>query len=314
MSSSKAIVDVVIVNWNSGAQLRECLQSIAKHDLGACATVVVVDNGSSDNSCVRIDEYGLPLKIIRNSVNLGFGAACNQGAALGKGDFVLFLNPDTRLLSASISHALEFMCSPDAKSVGICGVQLIDENSHISKTCSRFPAIGHFICSALGVDRLRPFFHSGALMVEWDHARTRVVDQVMGAFFFIRRELFEKLEGFDNRFFVYYEEVDLSYRAANAGWKSVYLATANVFHAGGGTSRQIKATRLFYSLRSRILYGLKNFGFLRVGLLLAVTIFIEPMTRFIFSIAGGRLEDAKNTLSAYWRLLVSLPSILILRR
>ena len=97
-------------------------------------------------------------------------------------------------------------------------------------------------------------------MREWNHEESREVDQVMGAFFLVRQKLFEEWGGFDERFFVYLEDVDFSSRARRVGWRSFYMAGVKAYHKGGGTSEQIKSTRLFYSLRSRILYSYKHFS------------------------------------------------------
>jgi GT2 family glycosyltransferase len=143
-------------------------------------------------------------------------------------------------------------------------------------------------------------------MAEWDHAQTRQVDQVIGAFFLVRRGLFESLHGFDERFFVYFEEVDFAYRARQAGWLSVYLADAQAFHAGGGTSNQVKARRLFYSLRSRLLYAFKHFSWTgAVGVLLA-TLLLEPVSRTALALFRHSWAGLKETWAAYgmlWRWL-----------
>ena len=95
---------------------------------------------------------------------------------------------------------------------------------------------------------------------EWAHDETREVDQVMGAFFFVRRSVFEALGGFDERFFVYFEDMDFAVRARERGWRSVYLATAQAFHRGQGTTERAVPRRMFYFARSRILYARKHFG------------------------------------------------------
>ena len=122
-------LDIVIVNWNAGKQLHDCLESIASvaRDGFTLRRVVLVDNGSSDDSIVGLDSYSFPLDLIRNSVNQGFGAACNQGAALCDSQFILFLNPDTVLLEHSLTAPLAFMDNETNKDVGICGIQLVDE-------------------------------------------------------------------------------------------------------------------------------------------------------------------------------------------
>jgi GT2 family glycosyltransferase len=126
----------------------------------------------------------------------------------------------------------------------------------------------------------------------------------MGAFFLIRREVFEACKGFDERFFVYFEEVDLSWRAKQVGWDSWYVTDTRAFHAGGGTSRQVKAQRLFYSLRSRLLYSFKHFPRWQAWLLMGVTCVIEPLIRTAWCLARGDGADVRNTWSAYrmlWR-------------
>jgi len=104
-------LDIVIVNWNSGEQLKSCLESIVKTDKTGFELnkVVVVDNASSDNSLFGLEEIDLPLKIIRNSTNRGFAAACNQGAKESDADYLLFLNPDTVLFKDSLSKPIAFM-------------------------------------------------------------------------------------------------------------------------------------------------------------------------------------------------------------
>ncbi len=303
----------ILVNWNAGSQLAEAVTSIAQHHHNFVSSVILVDNASVDDSLAHVEVLtGLPfqLHIIRNTENRGFGAACNQGAALANSEFLLFLNPDTRLFEHSLSVPLTFMQRPENVHVGIVGIQLSDEHNHIARSCARFPSLGIFLAQALGVNRLPWLRHLTQFMAEWSHDTTQQVDQVMGAFFLIRRSLFESLGGFDERFFVYFEEVDLSLRTRQAGWHSVYLADAQAFHAGGGTSRQVKAHRLFYSLRSRLLYGFKHFTRWQAWALLVVTLVLEPVSRSVFSLLRGGVQDVRNTLKAYGMLYRDLPGIL----
>lgn len=291
-------IDIVIVNWNAGKQLRECVDSVRAYGAGTVARVVVVDNGSADGSADAVD--GLPgVELIRTGENLGFAAACNRGAAVGDAPYLLFLNPDARLFPNSLSTPLAFMERPENADVGICGVQLVDEEGRVSRTCARFPTLGRLAAGALGLDKL-PGLHGVAIhMRDWDHAETRTVDHVIGAFFLIRRDLFERLGGFDERFFVYIEDVDLSLRARRLGWRSVYLAGAQAFHAGGGISRQVKAHRLFYSLRSRLLYGFKHFPGWQAWVLTGVTCLVEPLTRTGYCLARLDWAGVRNTWAAY---------------
>ncbi len=115
----------------------------------------------------------------------------------------------------------------------------------------------------------------------------------------MRRKLFTKLNGFDELFFVYLEDVDFSYRASQEGYSSYYLTSTSAYHKGGGSSEKVKDVRLFYSLRSKILYGYKHFNFFSATLLAFLTLIIEPVTRIIFSLIKKSIPDVMETLKAY---------------
>lgn len=289
-------VDIVIVNWNAGQQLRECIDSVVQYSDSLVSNTIVVDNGSTDKSDDTVDGVA-DITLVRAGENLGFGKACNVGANLASSEFILFLNPDARLFPGTLVASLNFMRQPENASTGICGVQLVDENRNVVRTCARFPSVHGFVSHATGIDRIIPMV--GHFMREWDHSMTRQVDQVMGAFFLVRRSLYEELGGFDERFFVYFEEVDFSYRARQLGWMSTYFADAQAFHAGGGTSYQVKAKRLFYSLRSRLLYVFKHFNPLAITVVLPTTLLCEPVTRSLLAIGRHSWASLKETWSAY---------------
>jgi len=297
------LVSIVVVNWNAGKQLRACVDSIAQHAHELACETIVVDNASTDGSEVGIED--LPnITLIRTGANLGFGKACNLGAQQTKNEFLLFLNPDAALYADTLPKALAYMQDPANAKVGIAGVQLLDEVGQVSRSCARFPSALGFVAHAFGLDRFYP--RLGHAMAEWDHAQTREVDQVIGAFFLVRRELFEALHGFDERFFVYFEEVDFAYRAHKAGWRSLYLADAQAFHAGGGTSNRVKARRLFYSLRSRLLYTFKHFSWIGAVGVLLVTLLVEPVSRSALALLRRSWSGLRETWAAYgmlWRWL-----------
>lgn len=298
------MIAVVVVNWNAGKMLISCLASIVDYGAGLVDEVVVVDNNSSDRSDLIAEN--LPnTTLLRAGANLGFGKACNLGAQHVQSEYLLFLNPDAALFRDTLPKVIEYMQHPANSRVGICGVQLLDEFGRVSKSCARFPHPISFIAHAVGVDRFFPKL--GHFMADWDHEKTREVDHVIGAFFLIRRDLFESIGGFDERFFVYLEDLDLSRRVRQAGWTSVYLTGARAFHAGGGTSNQVKARRLFYSLRSRLVYAFKHFSKVNaLGVLLA-TILVEPVSRLAFALLRRSWSGFKETWIAYGMLLRWLP-------
>lgn len=298
-------ISVIIVNWNTGARLMDCIDSIAKYHHNLVSSVIIVDNASTDNSLVQIEAIkNLPfqLEIIRNPNNRGFSAACNQGAEKATSEYLLFLNPDTRLFDNSLLVPIAYLQESCNKTVGIVGIQLLDELNCISKSCARFPTLSIFMWQALGINRLPGLRHLNTHMSDWEHDETRAVDHVIGAYYLMRCSLFNKLAGFDERFFVYLEDLDFSLRVQKAGYQSVYLAEAQAFHAGGGASRQVKAHRLFYSLRSRLLYSFKHFRFWQAWIVVLITLSVESVTRTIFSLIYSGLDGISNTWYAYYML------------
>jgi hypothetical protein len=241
---------------------------------------------------------------------MGFAAACNQAAPGSDVDLVLFLNPDTRVFSDSIDRAVTVLSDQKHSSAGICGIQLVDGEGRVSRSCARLPTLRLFLSSALGLNRIFPSAFRGHFMAEWDHAHSREVDHVIGAFYLIRGPLLRSLGGFDERFFMYLEDLDLSARARAAGYSCWYLAGARAFHRGGGSSEQVKAARLFYSLRSRILYGYKHFGFFSANLLMLVTLLVEPVIRLGFAVIRRAANEIGETASAYALLWRDSPHIL----
>jgi len=306
-----ASLDIVIVNWNAGEQLRRCLDSLAKTERGGfdLKRVVVVDNASSDGSAGGLDCPTLPLAIVGNSRNEGFAAACNRGASGSGADYLLFLNPDTELFAGSISKPVAFMESPENQRIGIAGIQLVDERGAVSRSCAAFPSLARCISRALGLYQLWPRALPSYIMQEWDHGASREVDHVSGAFYLARRAVFETLGGFDERFFVYLEDLDFSYRTKLAGWKSYYLAEARAFHRGGGVSEQVKAERLFYSTSSRILYARKHFRGIEALVVAFVTLTLEPVIRIAAAAFSGSFERAQENARGYCMLYRALPRI-----
>jgi GT2 family glycosyltransferase len=302
-ADSRRGLSIIIVNWNTGNMLRECLFSIAAARLPVgwvLEHVVVVDNASSDNSVEQIEQLGLPLAIVRNPMNRGFGSACNQGAHYGHSEVLLFLNPDTRLLEESLIDPIQKLTEKTAPP-GIVGVQLLDDEGNVSVSCARFPRARHFAAAALGLDRIWPRF--AHLMVDWDHRETRVVDQVMGAFFMTKRHLFETLGGFDEQFFVYFEEVDFALRAKERGWPSLFLAGTQAYHIGGGSSSKVRDRRLMYQLRSRILYARKHYRITELAFVHLTVWLLEPLTRTMFALVRGRIDDALSVWRGYGLLV-----------
>lgn len=309
-------LDIVIVNWNAGALLGRCVGSIGAALTGGVALdrLVVVDNASRDESADALPGNGLPLVVLRNDTNRGFAAGCNQGAAGSRADHILFLNPDTRLGPASLAPAVAFLEDPANAWVGVLGIRLRGEDGAVQRSCARAPTPGRLVAQAVGLDRLLPRVFPPHFMTEWDHGDTRSVDQVMGAFLLIRRSLFEALGGFDERYFVYFDDVDLCLSAREAGWGVVHHAGGEAEHKGCGTTESIKDIRLFYALRSRLLFAAKRFGPGALAAVAVATLVVEPLMRIGHAMTRG----AGDEVAAVWRgarmLWADLPNLWARRR
>ena len=255
-------IDIVIVNWNAGELLQKCIRSVgsAVQGSGLVVKLIVVDNDSSDQSAANLQSPECPLVVVRNIKNVGFGAACNQGAREGHAEFLLFLNPDTEISAENLREPVAFLREPANARYGVCGIQLRDESGDISRSCARIPTVFQLLFTSVGLAQAFPGLPFGIPMTDWDHRSSRDVDHVIGAFYLIRRTLFSAVGGFDERYFVYLEDLDLSLRVRQAGYVSRYLTSTFAHHVGGGTSRQIKARRLFYSIDSRLTFLRRHFG------------------------------------------------------
>ena len=308
-----ADLDIVIVNWNAGHKLFECLKSIQHSNASEAfclAKCIVVDNASTDDSLEKIKEIDLPLELIVNAENKGFGSASNQGARRGMSEYILFLNPDVRLFPDSLSKSFSFLEVAHDQKIGILGIQMIDQKNEIHRNTARFPTPTSLFYQMLGADRLWPRKFPSLFMMDWTHMDSRVVDQVPGSFFLMRRSLFEELNGFDERFFMYFEDLDLAYRASKAGWPSYYLSTVKAFHHGGGTTDQVKARRLFYVLRSRIAYVAKHFGYYHAVWIVIASLAMELWVRLGWSLLHLSARNFLEALEAYVLYVRELPALL----
>lgn len=304
-------LDIIIVNWNAGTLLRDCIESIREShcDSLALSRVVVVDNASTDESIAALPDDFAALEVIRNRHNRGFAAACNQGAAGSHADYLLFLNPDIRLDPETLAGAVGFMENDAHQAIEISGIRLRGEDGETQRCCARFPTPGRILGQALGLDRLLPGVIMPHFMTEWDHRDSRAVPQVMGAFLLIRAAAFRRVRGFDERFFLYYEDVDLCRRVADAGGLCFHNAEVSAVHVGGGTTKAILARRQYLAAASRILYARKYFG-AGAALVILAALLAEPMARSGRALLRGRAQELTDTLTAMRHLWRAMPDLL----
>ncbi len=227
-------VSIIIVSFNAGKCLDECLNSINKASLGVQVEVIVVDNHSTEDIAGLVKEKYPAVHFIQNTVNLGFAKACNQGLNKSGGEYILFLNPDTIVGEGVLDKCIEFMqAHTDA---GGLGVRMINPKGKYLRESKRgFPTIKASFGKMLGLYRLFPHsqFFSAYYMGHLPEYETNVVDVLSGAFLMMPADLAKRLGGFDERFFMYAEDIDLSYRIIQSGYKNYYYPEVTITHLKG---------------------------------------------------------------------------------
>lgn len=292
-------ISIIIVNWNTGHSLKKCLESINKLSMNYynLLDVIIIDNASTDDSLELIECFLKPnikeshhyeVKLIKNIVNEGFAKACNLGAKYSHSDFILFLNPDMILYENTLDKCFNYINDANIKNLGALGIKLLDEQGITLRTCSRLPKKRYFLAKCLGLNKIIKRWN--AFMLEWNHEDSRVVDEVIGAFFLVIRKQFEEMLGFDERFFVYYEEVDYCKRLKDEGYYVYYNADATAFHEGGASSSKVKDYRLFYELRSRYQYEQKHYGN-RNAFIIRLLINLEYVSRYLYLVLSHRRDE-----------------------
>ena len=242
-------LSIIIVNYNSKTLIEQCIVSI-QHACGSIENeIIVVDNDSSDGSKEYLPSKFPDLKFILNHENAGFARACNQGFKISSGRYVLFLNPDTILAGHCLDDCISFFeTHPDA---GAVGVRMTDIRNRFLKESKRgAPTPSASFYKLFGLAAIFPGSKTFSKYYEGHLAEkeNNPVDVLSGAFMMTRREVFEKVNGFDERFFMYAEDIDLSMRIIEEGYKNYYLGTVSVTHLkGGSTTYDRNYVNNFYS-------------------------------------------------------------------
>lgn len=253
-------VTVSIVNWNTVDELRECLNSVLAQSGSISVEVIVVDNASSDGSPDMLKtEFADRVTLIANSENRGFGAAHNQAIERSSGRYVFVLNPDSRVLRADVlGRMVDYM---DANpSIGMLGPRIVNPDGTLQFSARRFPPMfaGMFRHTILGKLFPKNRFVREYLMSDNAHDQTMDVDWLSGSALMARRETFEQIGLFDERFFMYCEDVDWCKRVHDGGWRVVYYPEVEVSHRIGAASDKNPIAMIKQHHRSYLRYFLKH--------------------------------------------------------
>lgn len=279
------MISTITVNYKTADYLERMLESLFAHHTEGGLEVIVVENGSGDDLS-RIEERFSNVVFIRSEMNLGFAGGCNLGIKSAHGDFVVLLNPDIVFTEPALYEIQdEMMRDP---SVGIGGISLKNLDGSQQKCVWRFPTPKDQLLVLLKVHHLFPSI--GPIrtwrMDDFDYTQSADVDQVMGAFFCMRRELLHELKGLDDGFFMWYEEVDFCRRATQSGWRVRYFANISAKHKKGSSFDRVPTVSKQKMLRRSVRYYMrKHFGS-KVGFLFWI---LEPVF-FLFSVLASWIK------------------------
>lgn len=293
-------LSVLIVSYNVRYYLEQCLHSVWKAAEGLETEVFVVDNNSTDDSIdylhKRFPAADYPhLHLIQNARNVGFGCANNQALERVTGEYVLFLNPDTLLTEETLKECL---CFADAHpDMGGLGLKMLNADGRFAFESRRgLPTPWTAFCKMSGLCNLFP--HSrrfGRYYMRYlDENKPESIEILSGAFFMLRRSHLEKGGGFDERFFMYGEDIDLSYRLILEGWRNYYIPTPIVHYKGESTHKSsFRYVHVFYS--AMLIFFKKHYC--HYGMLLSLPIRMAIVGKGILSLVASQMKDFRKYIS-----------------
>ena len=254
-------LSVVVVSYNVRLFLEQCLNSVIKAFGNLSCEVIVVDNNSTDGSCSMITDTFPSVRLISNNINAGFSAACNQGIRISAGEYILLLNPDTVVEESAFSRCISFM--KEHPLAGAVGVMMVNGKGRFlpeSKRAIPTPAAAFF--KLTGLSRLFP--GSGIVnryyLGQTGMSETTEAEVISGAFMFLKKTSLYTIGLLDESYFMYGEDIDLSYRLLKAGFKNYYFPEVRIVHYKGESTGkgEVKTTVYFY--RAMLIFVNKHYS------------------------------------------------------
>lgn len=232
-------VSVIIVTFNSEETIKRCLEAVFKNNP---AEVLAVDNNSQDKTREEIKKFGKSVILIESLENLGFAKACNLAASKASENYFFFLNPDTEILNDALDKLLEF--AENHSEVGLIAPRLIKKNGEIQPSVKKLPTLLGVICEYYL--RQKGSYHEFIPKSE----NPVEVEAVYGAAMLVKKDIFQKIKGFDEKYFIYYEDLDLCRKIKNIGKKIIYYPDARVMHEVGVSVKGLSYGGLSFGLRT----------------------------------------------------------------
>lgn len=235
-------LSVIILNYNVSYFLRQCILSVQESLVGIESEILIVDNNSQDDSCKMVRHFFPELTLIQNKENIGFSKANNQAVAIAKGEFVCILNPDTAVTKETFKKVLEF--AETKNDMGALGVRLIDgTGNYLPESKRNVPRPKVAFYKIMGLKSKKYSYYSNHI----NENETAPVEVLVGAFMLLRREVYNQVGGFDEDYFMYGEDIDLSFKLLKNNYKNYYVGNVTVLHyKGESTTKDKTYLKRFY--------------------------------------------------------------------
>ncbi|MFH1233529.1 MAG: glycosyltransferase family 2 protein [Patescibacteria group bacterium] len=211
---------IITVTWNVKDYVRNNFKSIYENTKNIKFEIYAVDNNSKDGTVGMIRNEFPEVHLIANNYNAGFAKANNQAIKMAKGRYILLLNPDMRVLPGTLEKMVKWM--DEHKQTGIAGCHLVKENGETVPHVRRYPKLFDQLAIVLKLSHIFPDILNNYLYKNFDYNHEAIVDSIRGSFFMIRKEVIEKFGGLDERYFIWFEEVDYCKQVRNIGWEIMY--------------------------------------------------------------------------------------------
>jgi N-acetylglucosaminyl-diphospho-decaprenol L-rhamnosyltransferase len=301
-------VSFLLVSWNVRELVRCALASILADAQGIESEIILVDNASRDGTVEMVRAEFPRTHVIANTDNRGFTRGNNQALAVARGRYFFLLNPDAELVSGATRALLDYAESNPR--VGVVGPQLLNPDRSLQSSRRRFPTFTTALLESTRLQQLVPRnrWLTRYYMQDTPDDAVQEVDWVTGAAMFVRREVYERIGGFDEDLFMYSEELDWCYRAKHGGWRVAYFPRARVIHHEGKSSEQVVAARDIYFHSSKIRFFRKYHGALQAALLrvfLLAMFAYQSLEESVKWLVGHKRVLRAARVKAYWQVLKS---------
>jgi len=311
-------LSIIIVNYNVKYFLEQCLDSVNLAVRNMDAEIFVVDNRSSDDSANYLKPLFPKVVFIENQENVGFSKANNQAIAQARGEYILLLNPDTVIGEHSLTNVCRFM--DENPQAGAVGVKMLDGYGRFLPESKRgFPSPWNSFCKMTGLSKLFPYSKrfGGYHLKYLDKNAVHPVDILAGAFMMVRKEAIEKAGYLDERFFMYGEDIDWSYRIARSGYTNYYFPEPIIHYKGESTKKDIRYVKHFYEAMliffnkhyphsNRFFLFLIRLAIVSCGTLSGIRKLIKPFKRFFPARKPGKDRTFDQSMISYEDIIATM--------